>query len=72
MIKIQEKKAAYMKNNKVVNISHFSQRPATKGLDAETVRFLSKFKRLSLKEKETVLTLIDAFLLQKGTLGVKT
>ena len=55
-----------MKNDKVVYISSPSRRSATQGLDAESARLLSKFKRLSLKEKETLLILIDAFLLQKG------
>ena len=53
-----------MKNN-VVNISTLSRRSTTQELDAETVKFLGKFKRLSLKEKETLLTLIDAFLHNK-------
>ena len=53
-----------MKNN-VVNISTLSRRSTAQEPDAETVKFLGKFKRLSLKEKETLLTLIDAFLLQK-------
>lgn len=55
-----------MNNNKVVNISNLSRRTGNKELDAESARLLGKFKRLSLKEKETILILIDAFLLHKG------
>lgn len=60
-----------MENNKVVNIADISRRSAAREPDAETVTLLSKFKRLSFKEKEALLILMDAFLLQKGTSGVK-
>lgn len=55
-----------MNNNKVVNISNLSRRPANKEVDAEAASLLGKFKRLSSKEKETIMILIDAFLLEKG------
>jgi len=66
MSKILQGRGAYMNNNKVVNISNLSRRPANKEVDAEAASLLGKFKRLSSKEKETIMILIDAFLLEKG------
>ncbi len=49
--------------NKIIRLANLNKRPASKSLDAEAERLLDGFRRLSQKEKQTLLTLLDAFLL---------
>ncbi len=54
-----------MKKNNVVLLQGFARNPISRKLDADTDRLLYGFKRLSKKEKEILLTILDAFLLGK-------
>ena len=54
-----------MRKNNVVLLQGFARNPISRKLDADTDRLLYGFKRLSKKEKEILLTILDAFLLGK-------
>lgn len=57
-----------MKKDNVVSMSNFSRRLAIKKSDADIGRLLNGFRRLTRREKETLFTLLDAFLLHKGSI----
>lgn len=54
--------------NKVINISSLTRRPSVRKIDAEAEKLINGFKHLSRREKETLLTLLDAFLLHKRSI----
>lgn len=58
-----------MKKNNVLLLTSFARRPAARQFNADTDRLLHGFKRLSRKEKEILLTILDAFLLGKRSAG---
>lgn len=57
-----------MKKNgsNVVLLTNFTRKPAVRKFDGDTDRLLYGFKCLSRKEKEILLTILDAFLLGKS------
>jgi len=54
-----------MKKNNVVHLTNFTRKPAGRKSTADTDRLLHGYKRLSRKEKEILLTILDAFVLGK-------
>jgi len=58
-------KGLKMKKNNVVHLINFARKPAGRKFTADTDRLLHGYKRLSRKEKEILLTILDAFVLGK-------
>ena len=54
-----------MKKNNVLLLTSFARNPLARKPDADTDRLIYGFKCLSKKEKEILLTILDAFLLGK-------